>query len=165
MTPPSFQRDKGARAREQGASALEQSASGHDVQAIGGHHSRQAARFGIVGILSGIVDFGLFAWLVGQGAHPLVANICAFMAANLLGYFLNGWITFRINGQRSRFSFSNYRRFLSVYLLGFALSMTIIGMLAGSLGPFLAKLVAMAVSATSNYILSAFLVFRPPPSE
>ncbi len=135
------------------------------IKVLGGRHSRQAARFGFVGVLSALTDFGVFAWLVSADIHPLAANFCAFMVANLQGYFLNGWITFRSNGQRSRFSLANYRRFLSVYLLGFALSMTIIGLLAPSTGPFIAKFVAMIVSAISNYTLSAFLVFRPPQNE
>jgi putative flippase GtrA len=125
-------------------------------------HGGQVARFGAVGIVCAITDFGLFALLIALGAPPIPANIASFLVANVQGYFLNGRLTFRGNDQP--LSFKGYAKYFSAYSASLALSTVIVGVLSAQLGPLLAKAIATGVSAIWNYAFSALLVFGRRPA-
>lgn len=124
-------------------------------------HGAQLARFGGVGILCAITDFGLFAGFIALGAPPIPANIASFLVANVEGYFLNGRLTFRHEG-REPLSPKGYAKYFGAYSASLVLSTVIVGVLAHRIGPLYAKGLATAVAAVWNYAVSALIVFRKP---
>jgi putative flippase GtrA len=121
-------------------------------------HSGQLARFGAVGAVCAVTDFGLFALLIALGAPPIPANIGSFLVANGQGYVLNGRLTFRQD--RESLSLKGYGKFLGAYSASLVLSTVIVGVLSEAIGPLFAKGIATGVAAVWNYALSALVVFR-----
>ena len=48
---------------------------------------KQIARFGIVGVLATLIDYGIFAGLTILGLHYLVAQVISFMIAHAFNYW------------------------------------------------------------------------------
>lgn len=124
-------------------------------------HKKQVAVFGVVGLVCMVTDLGVYAGALHFGASPVGANLVAFLVANVQGYFLNGWLTFRREEQRTRFGLRTYGKYLAGYLFGLVLSTTVIWILAARIGPLPAKFVSIVVAAVSNYLVSHFFVFQP----
>ncbi|MEL7488918.1 MAG: GtrA family protein [Pseudomonadota bacterium] len=122
------------------------------------------AAFSGVGVVCTVIDLAGYALFVAMAAAPALANVLGFLAANLSGYFLNGWITFRRDGARARFSPGAYGKYLSAYLVGLAFSTVFIWAFADAIGVFPAKLCTIALTAVLNYLVSAFFIFGDSPA-
>jgi putative flippase GtrA len=120
-------------------------------------HGGQLARFSGVGVLCTLTDFALFAAFVALGAAAVPANIASFLVANVIGYVLNGRVTFR-GGEG--LSIKGYAKFFGAYSASLVLSTLVVAAFAASLGPILAKIIAAAVAAVWNYVFSALVVFK-----
>ncbi len=130
--------------------------------AIGSHGAR-AARFGVVGVLCTVIDFTLFAGLVALGVPVIPANIVAFLIANVQGYVLNAKFAFKESDSGHVLSVRGYLKFFTAYAASLALSTLVVALLAGPIGPLLAKVVASGLGGLLNYLSSAYLVFRKAP--
>ena len=83
----------------------------------------ELAKFGIVGAVNTVVDFGVFNFLLlnGLGHKPLVSNMIALTVAATSSFFMNRYWTFRHRGR------TNLRReytlFFLLNLVGLAISL------------------------------------------
>lgn len=125
-------------------------------------HGRRAGLFAFFGLFNTATDVGVYAAFVALGLSPLIANGVGFLVANLQSYLLNASLTFRRAGKPAARSLRGYGRFIAAHLLGLAISTTAIIVLSGPVGPYWAKIAAIAFTFVSNYALSAFFVFRDP---
>lgn len=115
-------------------------------------------RFGLVGILNTLVDFGLFNLLVllladPSGAALLACNAVAFLAANLCSYACNRSWTFALTGSASLREYSAY---FGISLVGLLLNTLALWLLTGGAAESylqlnLAKAGATAVSMVWNF--------------
>jgi len=128
-------------------------------------HGGRFAKFSAVGVVNVVTEFAVYASLISLSAAPALANIGGFFVANIQSYFLNARFTFRQRDGAPSVSLAGYGKFFLAHSLGLVISTAIVHFLAGSLGPWLAKLIAIAAAVFSNYAMSAIFVFRDPPSE
>lgn len=128
-------------------------------------------RFGAVGVLNTLIDFGtlnlLMAVFGAAGGAPLVlCNAAAFLLASLNSYFLNKNWTF---AQRSSASLRQYLVFLALSVGGLTINSLVLYLIVSGfarpawLSPTLwvnvAKAGATAGSMTWNYLAFRYVVF------
>jgi putative flippase GtrA len=127
-------------------------------------------RFGIVGAVNTVIDFGVLFLLTAGEAAPVAANIASTSLAFTFSFFANKHYTFKARGT------ANLRReiilFILVTLTGLWVLQSIVIYLfllaAGSQQPgsftlFAAKALATVVSLTWNYLLYSRVVFKTQP--
>lgn len=124
-------------------------------------HRRGAFLFGLIGVLNAATDFAVYSAGVFIGLHPVLANVVAFLCANVQSYRVNAAVTFRREGRSAEVSLPGYLKFAAAHLLGLAISTAFIVAFSGAIGPIGAKAGSVLFSAASNYVLSAYFVFRP----
>lgn len=122
---------------------------------------REIIKFGGVGVINTVIDFGLLNLLVvvfGWGVVP--ANTVSFTAAVMNSYFLNKYFTFREKGKPAWLQFGT---FFAIALIGLVISNLLMHFLAAEEGWHynLAKAVSAILVFAWNYIASKMLVFRP----
>jgi len=122
-------------------------------------HRRRFAVFSGVGVINTGVDFAVFAGLAAFGVHVALANIAAFLIANIGSYFLHTRITFRGAGPADR---GRYLRFLGGHGVSLGVSTIIVTMLAAPIGAMTAKLIAVTFSLAWNYGVCTLFVFHTP---
>lgn len=122
-------------------------------------HRGQASKFALVGVLNTVVDIAVYIGLIAISVHPVIANIAAFFVANLQSYFVNARFTFARNGAPAATSFSGYGKYVLSHSVSLAVSTAIIALLASTIGPIPAKLLALVVTFGMNYFASTLLVF------
>lgn len=116
----------------------------------------------LVGLLQLLLDWAVFVALSGWGLPPATANVIARVAGALLGFWLNGRITFAQDGN-ARLGWHRFARFLCVWLLLTAISTAAVAWVAAHLGlqqAWLAKPVVEAVLAVVAFFLWRHLVYR-----
>ena len=127
-----------------------------------GERGGQFFRFGAVGVLNTGVDVAVYALGLAAGLSPAFANIAAFTVTNVFSYVVNAHVTFRRDGAPAPMSLKGYGAFWAAHLASLAISTAIVFFLAGRIGPFAAKAVAIALTVFINFAASAFFVFKPP---
>jgi putative flippase GtrA len=81
--------------------------------------ARRVLTWGAIGVVNTLIHLSVVIGLVEQEmAGPVIANGCAFAAANIFSYFANSRFTFR-----ATFSGIRYAKFLVVSLIGVSVSM------------------------------------------
>ena len=123
-------------------------------------HRRRMLRFGGAGLLSGLTDFVVFGVAISEGVPVAAANVLAFQIANIQSYFLNARLTFTSGGVGAPLSWRGYGKFLFAHVFSLAFSTAIVAGLAPVIGPWPAKIIAVAAAAMWNYSASAYFVFR-----
>ena len=128
---------------------------------------QRLGRYLSVGLLSTVIDIGLFAWLTGQlGLPTLAANTLSFSAGLLNGYTLNRLWTY---GDRPDKTIGvQFAQFLAVSLVALLLNTVIVLSLTPPLsrlissvyGALLAKAAATGLSLGWNFLLNHFWTFR-----
>ncbi|QHU89893.1 GtrA family protein [Candidatus Saccharibacteria bacterium oral taxon 955] len=127
----------------------------------------QLIRFGLIGIINTVLDFGLLFILKSVGLMATTANIFSTSIAFVFSFFANKKYTFRSSG-------TNIVRemilFVAVTLFGlWVLQTGVIWLVlphlskllrSSEMGLLVTKLIATAVSMTWNYILYDKLVFK-----
>lgn len=132
----------------------------------------QFAKFGLIGILNTLLDFGILNLLsyttkVYSGGWLIVINVFSFLAANLNSYFWNKSWTFN---SKTRGAVNEFGRFLLVSVIGFVINSVILWFLTtlmkpiGGMRPQLwenaAKLVATVIYTIWNFIGYKLIVFK-----
>jgi hypothetical protein cdiviTM7_02105 len=129
----------------------------------------QLIRFGLIGVINTVLDFGLLFILKSIGLMATTANIFSTSIAFVFSFFANKKYTFRSSG-------TNIVRemilFVAVTLFGlWVLQTGVIWLVlphlskllrSSEMGLLVTKLIATAVSMTWNYILYDKLVFKKP---
>lgn len=122
-------------------------------------HGRGLVLFSLVGAANTAVDFAVYSAGVLLGGAPALANIAAFAVANPFSYVVNSRVTFRRADGPAALSLAGYGKFCAAHLVSLAISTGLVFWLAPVIGPFIAKLSAVAVTLFLNYFASAVLVF------
>ena len=120
-------------------------------------------RFLIAGGLAALIEYCVFlaASFTLLKGEIYFANSVGFLSGLLVSYLLSKYWVFK-SKKKGRGEFGHYFLLAMINLL---VSNLLIGLLTSgiSLSPFIAKLVAMAVIATSNYFIFSRLIFKPAP--
>lgn len=82
--------------------------------------SRQGGHYLAIGLVQWLVDWGVMVAVSYAGAPVEAANIAGRISGALLGFTLNGWITFA--GDDTRVGRRQAARFLAMWLVTTALS-------------------------------------------
>ncbi len=119
-----------------------------------------AGKFLIVGGLNSAIDFGVFLLLYYVfGVQMVFAHITAFALAVINSFVCNGLWTFKQGA--SSLNTRNFIRFAAVSLCALAASTIAISFFSAAMFEgWIAKVLAIAVSLTVNYIGMSKLVFR-----
>lgn len=91
---------------------------------------KEAAKFGAVGIVSAIVDLGVFNALSITGqplhTHPVTARAISVLVATVISYIGNRWWTWR---DRERASLAReYSLFIAINIVGLAINLGILAL-------------------------------------
>lgn len=116
---------------------------------------REAALFGIVGMVNTAVGYGTILLLMAANIGPIIANMGGYAVGLCCSYYLNSRVTF---SKRKNFR-SRIFRFLAVFLICWFLNLGILALMLTYLPAALAQLVAMAVYTVSFFFLSRAFVF------
>lgn len=131
-------------------------------------------RYLTVGMLSTLIDIGLFAGLTGGlGLPTLTANTLSYSAGVINGYILNRWWTYGDGTQTAsrRVLSQQFAQFVLVSLMALMINNLVVLLLAPAIetatgfaySQLLAKAAATLVSLGWNFTLNHFWTFRAEP--
>jgi putative flippase GtrA len=123
----------------------------------------ETVRYLIVGVLTTLVDMGVFALATGVMDMPVNAgNIISIIVAILFAYIANKLVVFRARSPDRRGLFLEFAKFIGARLITMALEVGVVWLIAGAAGgdKYAAKAIALVLVIISNYILSKLIVFR-----
>jgi putative flippase GtrA len=132
-------------------------------------NNAQKVRFGIVGALNSLLDFGLFLSLSLGGMPAVAANYVSTSIALTVSFFANKKFTFRAGGGYAKqmalfFAFTAFGLWVLQPIIIFAVE-NFLGTLALErwLSLTIAKLVATAATLVWNYATYSRFVFKSSP--
>ncbi len=117
-------------------------------------------RFIVVGVLSTIVNYGVFYVLLrGFDVSYLIASAAGFLSGVGVGYRLNKSWTYAHQG---RSSLALTMKYLAIYAVSLALGLAFLAELVNSLGldARLANVLTIGLTTMTNFIGTKFWVFR-----
>ena len=123
---------------------------------------REGGSFVAVGLLQLLVDWLAFVLLTALGVPAAPGNVAGRICGALLGFWLNGRVTFARDG-RPRLGWMRFARFLAVWLPLTAISTLLVGAVASALGlhlAWLAKPLVEGVLAVVAFFLWRHVVYR-----
>ncbi|HVJ39746.1 MAG TPA: GtrA family protein [Stenotrophomonas sp.] len=122
---------------------------------------RQGTHYVLVGLLQLLLDWAVFVAATALGMPVAGGNIVGRVAGALLGFWLNGRITFASDG--ARLGWRRFGRFVLVWSLMTMLSTWLVGAVAHSLGlqwAWLAKPLVEGALAAITFFLWRHVVYR-----
>ncbi|HZH44650.1 MAG TPA: GtrA family protein [Lysobacter sp.] len=123
---------------------------------------RQGAGYGAVGAIQLLLDWVVFVGLSALGVNTISANLIGRVGGALLGFWLNGVITFRGQGGR-RLGWTRFSRFLlswTVMSLLSTLAVVLLDRNAGLQWAWLAKPAVDALLALCGFVISRYWIYR-----
>ena len=120
----------------------------------------KAIKFGIVGVISTIVNYGSFAFLYKIiYFYYLFSSITGYIAGLLIGYFLNKNWTFVAQVDKEKIYFFGY---VTVYVVSLVSSqLLLISLVEGiKLNPLFANIFAIGLSTIMNFFGTYLFVFK-----
>lgn len=123
---------------------------------------RQGLLFLMVGAALVCVDWAVFVVFSAVGVPTVAANVAGRMVGAMLGFYLNGSLTFR-SGQGARVGRRHLGRFAIAWLLLTALSTTLVASAAARIGlhyAWLAKPLVEALMALISFVISRQWVYQ-----
>jgi putative flippase GtrA len=128
--------------------------------AIEGLGQSRPLLFAVVGAANTLVDWIIFTVLVSFAGWAVVpANVVSFLSGAVQSYVLNSAVTFRAPDAR-RNHWRAMAWFAAVTAVCVVLSTAIVHVLAPTLSPWGAKLVATLATFTVGYLLHKRITFR-----
>lgn len=124
--------------------------------------ARQGGSFLIVGLLQLLLDWLVFVGLTALGMPAAPGNIAGRVAGALLGFWLNGRVTFAQGGQ-ARLGWARLGRFLAVWIPLTVLSTLAVSAISRVLGlelAWLGKPLVEGVLAVVAFFLWRHVVYR-----
>jgi putative flippase GtrA len=123
---------------------------------------RQGTHFLAVGALQLLVDWALFVALTALGMPAAPSNLAGRVGGALLGFWLNGRVTFAHAGS-ARLGWRRFAKFLLVWIPLTAISTLAVTWVAGTLGlahAWLAKPLVEGALAVVAFFLWRHVVYR-----
>lgn len=123
---------------------------------------RQGSHYMAIGMLQYLVDWGVMVTLSHFGLSVEIANVAGRVSGAVLGFWLNGRITFA--NESSALGPRQLRRFLLLWLVMTALSTWAIGGVENAAGlgwAWVAKPAVELFLAGISFIVSRHWVYRP----
>ncbi len=123
---------------------------------------RQGGSFLVVGAVQLLVDWALFVALTALGVPAAPANLAGRIGGALLGFWLNGRVTFAQAGS-ARLGWRRFARFLLVWIPLTVISTLAVAWVAGTLGlahAWLAKPLVEGALAVVAFFLWRHVVYR-----
>jgi putative flippase GtrA len=125
-------------------------------------HLRQGATYVLVGLAQLVLDTAVFVGVTAAGLPVAPGNVLGRIAGALLGYWLNGRITFASGGE-ARLGRGSFARFVAWWLGFTVLSTVAMAAIAAQLGmahAWIAKPLVEAVLALASFFLLRHWVYR-----
>ncbi len=123
----------------------------------------QALKFALVGAFNAGLDVVMFTALVyGFNMAPVAANVVSYGLAIISSFLLNRFWTFADIDKPV--TAGQFGIFVGLNGIGLGISTAVIWLLAGFIGPLLAKIASLVATYVWNYTTSRFIVFRPVSS-
>ncbi len=122
---------------------------------------RQGTHYVLIGLLQLLLDWLVFVGATAMGMPVSAGNITGRVAGALLGFWLNGRITFA--GDGARLGWHRFARFVVVWSLMTVLSTWLVATVAHSLGlqwAWLAKPLVEGGLAVMSFFLWRHVVYR-----
>lgn len=113
-------------------------------------------RFAVVGAITTVIDFVLFATLIGMTGQPVLSNIISYSCGLTTSYLLNRSWTFAVEADLIQ-----ALKFFLFTSTGLLLSTLLVALLSMALPPLAAKLVSVPIVFFWNYLTARYLVFAP----
>lgn len=123
--------------------------------------TRHARHYTLIGGVQWLVDWGVLVAFTHLGMAVVPANIAGRVAGALLGYWLNGKVTFA--GDEHAIGPNQLRRYLTMWMATTAVSTWSLGAIdhwAGLQWAWLAKPAVEAVLGVVGFLLSRHWVYR-----
>ncbi|WP_454828571.1 GtrA family protein [Pseudoxanthomonas wuyuanensis] len=123
---------------------------------------RQGASFVLVGLLQLLLDWAVFVALTSLGVSAPAGNVVGRVSGALLGFWLNGRMTFAVQG-KPRLGWRRFVRFLIVWLALTLVSTVAVTWVATQLGlhqAWLAKPLVEGALAVIAFFLWRHVVYR-----
>lgn len=122
--------------------------------------TRQGVLFLLMGFLQWVLDWAITVALSHVGVPLEVANVCGRISGALLGFWLNGTITFSTGTPLGR---RQLLRFVIAWLVMTVISTIAIGFVGHSAGlqhAWLAKPFVEAALAVGSFFISRYWIYR-----
>jgi putative flippase GtrA len=122
---------------------------------------RHARGYLIVGIVQWVVDWGVMVALSGWGMKVEPANVLGRVAGAMLGYWMNGKVTFK--GEDTHVGRSQLIRFILMWLGTTTVSTWSMGMIDEHLGlkwAWIAKPAVEGILGVTGFFLSRHWVYK-----
>lgn len=119
----------------------------------------QMFKFGIVGIISFIIDYGVFFILNEKlGIYYLVANVCSFSVSVVINYILNLKYVFQSSDNANKAK--EFVIYIILNIIGLGFNQLIMKVCVGYLEihPMIAKIIATGVVMIYNFISRKLLI-------
>ncbi|MBN6103774.1 GtrA family protein [Xanthomonas sp. CFBP 8703] len=123
---------------------------------------RQGSQFVVIGLLQLLIDWSVFVAATAAGMPPIPANVLGRVCGALLGFWLNGRITFA-SGDGARLGWQRFGRFMAVWILMTLLSTWLVALCVDALGlrlAWLAKPVVEGLLAVLSFFVGRHVVYR-----
>jgi len=122
---------------------------------------RELILYGVIGCVSSSIDFLIFTLLTRLAFFYVIANIISVVAGIVTSFTLNRKYNFKVKDN----TFRRFAIFLSVGLMGLALSTLILWMLMEKIGmnEITSKIISIFGVVIFQFILNKYVTFRKKP--
>ena len=123
---------------------------------------RELKRFAIIGVLTVMIDFIVYNLILVSTSSHILSKAVGFCLGAMFSYRFNKMWTFSMKKTRAMTAL----RYYAVYIIGLTLNVCIYHLAIVSITievidrNYIAFIMATAVSASSNFLLAKYMVFR-----
>ncbi|GAA0713678.1 GtrA family protein [Dokdonella soli] len=122
---------------------------------------RQGRHFALIGVAQWLLDWGVMVMLSRSGAPVAIANVAGRVCGALLGFWMNGSITFSRGGARP--GWPQLARYVILWCANAAMSTIAVSMIDASLGlrgAWFFKPLIDGILAIGSFLASRHWVYR-----